>query len=1209
MVNGPFKQPVEAAPTSKADQPLAGKNWEFLDDRLWNRNYDNYQDLSGYYAVKKGVDTHNQTLYTSAWIYAPSELTAELRYGVSGTHRLFLDGTEIHKATTPKQVQREMFKLPVTLKQGWHHVLFEIHHSFTDDTNANGAFIAKDDATSYLGIYARLCDAQGNAIPGAFYSVAGPNSKSLTIDTQPLAAQDVVADPKVKSRGLPTNVLPTGYREWPYVWNKTLTNKVDNRRIWADHYRFSASGGTPGYAFQIIDGSLPDGVTLNPDGSLDGVCTKIGTFAFTLEVKDSKGATATKELSITVKERPNRWFELGRVGALSHCISVYPFWVDPHFSADLWAERARRQGHSLVSIESLQQNYYWPSKFEDPKHPRNQFQPRDKAGKVLDGLKPFADAVKRHGMKFGIYYATEGGGLAHHSTDVFVQNCSELINRYDPAYLYFDGPQAMGWANYDVMYSNVRNHSEDIIINSNVWSHHGEFGDADLGTSESSHIYAAPHAAVYNKRTIVEPWKSAHTKNNPTPYYAKRDDFRQVAKEMVMNAGRGLVDNNDQMPLMSRGPNWDSPADIAQRYPKAVQEFSDLREGLANWFAQPGKPELHESTTGTMPYFLEGCGYEDDGMGNLAAFGSGKGPAWGYATSRDNAIYLHFIQGPDGKQGYTGQESITISPVKHKVLDVSYLNQAQPLKFKQEGEKLTISLKGITADPVDTIVKIVTNDPTRNFKLTNITLTEDDNKGTSLTLKADGYATFPALKVPFAKGEVSYSSSNPAVAKVDDQGTVTAIAAAKATITVEGTHEGAKASSSIAVLVDDRKMIRIDDELVDVVLKVTGKEAYVSSNGSNRLIYTIEGRTRQGGSADLSFFGEVTLKSGIVNYAKGTQYQPVFIEEKPIFTSQKEYLIPAAVESATRAAVWAEVKLDGKSYTTNKVFIDLDPAESVAISKAVSSGHLGKFSPERSLDGIGISRDASDSSKWSADGKNPSWIAFDLKQASKVSEVEILFNTRDQAYINTPATMEIQASNDAKTWQTLATFTPPSHGSGAHFGFTNTFRFKPSKTRYLRLSFPKGNPKGDSVDLLEVKLKASTINNLALVARISASSIANDNYRAENVIDGILAEHGKGEWASKAEPNPWVRLVWQSKTAINKIVLRDRPNPHDHLRQGSLTFSDGSVIEVKDIPNDGSPKVIDFPTKSVEWIKFQATNNATGNNGLSEVEVYGPKNN
>ena len=168
---------------------------------------------------------------------------------------------------------------------------------------------------------------------------------------------------------------------------------------------------------------------------------------------DKVGETASKEFTITVKERPNQWFEEGRVGALTHATpTTTTLWIQT-YSVDRWAARAKGQGHSLVSIEALQQNYHWPSKFADPKHIRPEYLPKDADGKVVDGLKPFEQAVKRYGMKFGLYYATEGGGLQHYSTDVFVQNVEDLIDRYAPAYLYFDGPQAMRNANYDVMYS------------------------------------------------------------------------------------------------------------------------------------------------------------------------------------------------------------------------------------------------------------------------------------------------------------------------------------------------------------------------------------------------------------------------------------------------------------------------------------------------------------------------------------------------------------------------------------------------------------------------------------------------------------------------------------------------------------------------------------------------------------------------------------
>ncbi|WP_406447747.1 discoidin domain-containing protein [Streptomyces sp. NBC_00876] len=1050
-----------------------GRKWEYFDDRMYNRTYDDYQDLYGYYSVKKGVDTRNKYVYAHTYVYSPTDRQASFNVGASGSFRLYANDTCLTKPSTPVEVRKDLTKQTVQLHAGWNKLMIQIKHTYTEDINSNGVPIAKDQDVSYLGFYGRVTDESGNEITDLVNSVAGPSDK-LEIVSQGLSTDDSTGTP------LPKGNMPVGYKEWPYVWNKSAS---DNKYgVAASDFQFMAAGGAPGYTWKITDGKLPGGLELNPDGSIadglvDGkvdlnstkgvisVHTEPGDYHFTVQVTDKDGKTASRDFTITVKERPNKWFEQGRVSALTHSTPTYNYFVDPNFSADRWAVRAKREGHSLVSIEALQQNYFWPSKFADPKHIRAEYLPKDKDGKVVDGLKQYAQAVKRYGMKFGLYYATEGGGLQHYSTDVFVQNVADLIHRYGPDYLYFDGPQAMPDANYDVMYSMVRNYSDKITVNSNAWG--AEYGDPDLRTGEASGIYGNGGKNHLLKRTPMEPWKMIHTKNMLSPYYEKRDDFRQVTKEMVMNAGRGEVDNNDQSVLDSRGPNWDSPKDISTRYPKAVQEFIDVREKLADWFAPKGKPERHESTTGTTPYFLSGYGYETDGRGNYEKFAhpdSTTGPQWGYATSRDNNVYLHIIKGPDGKKGFDAitDKSLTIAPVKDHVKSVQWLNNDVPVtSFHQDGDRLTINLSHVQEDPIDTIIKIVTDSPERTYKLTDVTATGEQLSPRTLKVNAEGYMTYPALKAKLS--DVRYTSSNPEVAKVRPSGIVTPKSDGTTSITVRGTHEGVTKQDTLKVRVEDHIVYDAED-VIGASLLVEGKETYGEFGLNDGLTYAIEGRSDAGGPIGLDA-AQIKWHGGIVDLGGGDKYKPVAIKESDTFTFKNGKIFTPQVEAPTRGVVWADVTLDGKTFTTNRVFMDLLPYRNLAKDADITAGQQ-QDAVSNLTDGKLIETDQFDRSKWSVPGDDKPWVQFRLPAKHEISSIDVNFNTLDQNYLNTPKTMKIQTSIDGVTWKDADTFNGPT--GSAYFGFYDHYPLStPAEAQYVKLVFDGGS-NGSTTDLLEV---------------------------------------------------------------------------------------------------------------------------------------------
>ncbi|BDD06274.1 GH92 family glycosyl hydrolase [Aureibacter tunicatorum] len=139
----------------------------------------------------------------------------------------------------------------------------------------------------------------------------------------------------------------------------------------------------------------------------------------------------------------------------------------------------------------------------------------------------------------------------------------------------------------------------------------------------------------------------------------------------------------------------------------------------------------------------------------------------------------------------------------------------------------------------------------------------------------------------------------------------------------------------------------------------------------------------------------------------------------------------------------------------------------------------------------------------------------------------------------------------------------------------------------------------------------ATPSNIAPQAKVSASSYLSEDFGPDHVIDGIIMEKGKGEWACKGYVHswgvmylPWVQLDWEKPVKTNKIRLYDRPDINENLIGGTLHFSDGSTISVTAIPVDGSAKEITFPTKEISWVKFEATDGEGKDIGLSEFEVY-----
>jgi LmbE family N-acetylglucosaminyl deacetylase len=138
-------------------------------------------------------------------------------------------------------------------------------------------------------------------------------------------------------------------------------------------------------------------------------------------------------------------------------------------------------------------------------------------------------------------------------------------------------------------------------------------------------------------------------------------------------------------------------------------------------------------------------------------------------------------------------------------------------------------------------------------------------------------------------------------------------------------------------------------------------------------------------------------------------------------------------------------------------------------------------------------------------------------------------------------------------------------------------------------------------------------SNVAPVAAVTASTeTASTGQFAVKAVDGLTDGCCSGdpthEWATLGEKaGAWLNLAWQAPQTLTSISLYDRPNSSDQITAFSLSFSDGSVIPVGALPNDGSPLTVTFASKTVSSVRLNITavSSTTTNIGVAEIEARG----
>jgi hypothetical protein len=141
----------------------------------------------------------------------------------------------------------------------------------------------------------------GGALPAGL--TLNPNSGLLAgtpADTGSFSFTVRVTDAQSRKadKAMTVTVLPP-----PLVF---ATNSVPNSQQGSSfNYQLAATGGKPPYAWAVVAGALPAGLSLSAaSGIISGTPTVAGSFNFTIEVKDSESRSIRKALSLTVAPSP-----------------------------------------------------------------------------------------------------------------------------------------------------------------------------------------------------------------------------------------------------------------------------------------------------------------------------------------------------------------------------------------------------------------------------------------------------------------------------------------------------------------------------------------------------------------------------------------------------------------------------------------------------------------------------------------------------------------------------------------------------------------------------------------------------------------------------------------------------------------------------------------------------------------------------------------
>jgi alpha-L-fucosidase len=217
------------------------------------------------------------------------------------------------------------------------------------------------------------------------------------------------------------------------------------------------------------------------------------------------------------------------------------------FNADEWVRMAKNAGMKYIVITSKHHDGFclWDSQVTD-------YDVMDRTPFKRDIMKELSDACKKHGVVFCMYHSI----LDWHHPDENMQNMAryreeylkpqlkELVTRYDPAVLWFDGDWISEWTEEQgrELYNWLRDLKPNLIINNRVGK--GRNGMQGMSREKSAGDFGTPEQEILTEASL-EAWESCMTMNDHWGYN-KNDHHWKTTDQLIWN----LVD------VVAKGGNY-----------------------------------------------------------------------------------------------------------------------------------------------------------------------------------------------------------------------------------------------------------------------------------------------------------------------------------------------------------------------------------------------------------------------------------------------------------------------------------------------------------------------------------------------------------------------------------------------------------------------------------------------------------------------------